>query len=845
MASYPHLHVRGLGVNSKSFRAPGFGRFKPPPPPENREEHGAKLIGDLKKAADYLQASTNAQKGFGVPANRRGMMLAIDGREDALLHVSATARSASRGLKLLNAQRARRVLDGNEEINTDLATFFVAKNTIASMTNALDRYSAWEDTNDDFKDLVGSIDEEEADRRRPTNFWLFETASGIRPATLTDLWTDDIDKFPRRSSAVEWEVWTRRDYTDIFTSAVARLEIRRTSGLSEFVDTDVTTVISTPEQMQSLMMGTGAIIALRSASSFTSDFMRMAPSVRANTVEAVAARMGRPPAGAPRLALLDTGVNSAHPLLQPALRLSDCHAVRDDLDVIDHSGHGSRMAGVALFKDLGDVANGRGSIDVPIRLESVVVVSPDPATALPARDALQSAVSVLEDSHDGARVFCLAQTADGEPETGEPSSTSAVLDQLAFNDGSATRLFCVATGNVRTGPDERYLASDYDNRNRRHSIQAPAQALNALSVGAMTNKVNDGEQLLAPAGDLAPTSRTAQDWTITSLTKPDIVMEGGNFKLDEGGVFADPDPDSLILTTSHHAGNRPFAMTGESSAATAQASALAARLLARYPDLRMETLRGMMVHSAEWTSAMMDQLIYMRLGSASATDTMATFLSRYGWGVPNEERLFSSSDNEFTMIAEDELQPYELSESGNVRLKQMKYFKLPWPTEVLRDLRQTEVEMKCTLSYFIEPDPYAATRDRLERYPSHRLKFDVKRFGESDRAAQSRFNAMAEDDGTKGTDDGWLLGSRLSHRGTVHQDIWRGPAFRLATRDGVSVAPIRGWWGDVKQAERYKEKVRFSLIVSVRVPAGRGNIYSAVQARVPAGKLVSRPVASV
>ena len=197
------------------------------------------------------------------------------------------------------------------------------------------------------------------------------------------------------------------------------------------------------------------------------------------------------------------------------------------------------------------------------------------------------------------------------------------------------------------------------------------------------------------------------------------------------------------------------------------------------------------------------------------------------------------------LIAEDELQPYELAESGNVRLKQMKYFKLPWPTEILRELRQTEVEMKCTLSYFIEPDPYAATRDRLERYPSHRLKFDVKRFGETDGAAQSRLNALADDDGTKGSDDGWMLGSRLSHRGTIHQDIWRGPAFRLATRDGVSVAPIRGWWGDVKQTGRYKKKVRFSLIVSVRIPEGGADIYSAVLARVPAGKLVNRPIASV
>ncbi len=35
----------------------------------------------------------------------------------------------------------------------------------------------------------------------------------------------------------------------------------------------------------------------------------------------------------------------------------------------------------------------------------------------------------------------------------------------------------------------------------------------------------------------------------------------------------------------------------------------------------------------------------------------------------------------------------------------MKYFKLPWPSSELAKLNQTTVEMRCTLSYFVEPDP--------------------------------------------------------------------------------------------------------------------------------------------
>ncbi|WP_338832614.1 S8 family peptidase [Bradyrhizobium sp. 27S5] len=604
-------------------------------------------------------------------------------------------------------------------------------------------------------------------------------------------------------------------------------------------------LLASPEELQRVVQGSAAIVELRSASSFVADFFDLMPEQKAKTVEEIASRVLPAWPAAPRVTMLDTGVNRAHTLLERSLPADKCYTVEPAWGTTDKQGHGTKMAGLALYGDLSDVAQSTLPVVLQANLESVVVTAPQAPGDIPARDAMQRAVEIVE-KEPHPRIFCLAQTAQGEADDGRPTSTSAVLDKLAYGDGVTTRLFCAAVGNVRRTATEPYLVADYADRNAAYGIESPAQALNALSVGAVSLKEH-GNTLLAPAGDLMPTSRTAASWPGSHASKPDIVMEGGNFYVDDPGLYAQPSPDHLVMTTSRDAPANPLAMCCETSAATALVSGLGARLMNRYPSYRMETVRGLIVHSAEWTPIMIEhQKALVRFG-LSELDAWRAILDRFGWGVPNEQRLFSSASNALTLIAEDELHPYERQTKGGVlqpvRLREMKYFRLPWPVDVLRSLGSTQTEMRCTLSYFVEPDPHAASRDRAnERYASHRLKMDVKRFGEGHGRAQSRFNIFAPDDGPSAgplpaQDDGWLL-SGFIQRGTLVQDIWRGPAYRLAERDGISVAPIRGWWGDLTELDNYERPVRFSLIVSIRTPEASGDLMVDVGNRITAGILV-------
>src|SRR5262249_33533042 len=101
---------------------------------------------------------------------------------------------------------------------------------------------------------------------------------------------------------------------------------------------------------------------------------------------------------------------------------------------------------------------------------------------------------------------------------------------------------------------------------------------------------------------------------------------------------------------------------------------------------------------------------------------------------------------------------------------------LPWPAEVLEGLGQQIVQMKVTLSYFIEPNPGERGWTKRHRYSSHGLRFDVKRSEETLERFRRRINSAAREEEelivAAGADDGWFFGARFRNRGSLHSDIW-------------------------------------------------------------------------
>ena len=167
----------------------------------------------------------------------------------------------------------------------------------------------------------------------------------------------------------------------------------------------------------------------------------------------------------------------------------------------------------------------------------------------------------------------------------------------------------------------------------------------------------------------------------------------------------------------------------------------------------------------------------------------------------------------------------------------MNLHQLPWPINELQHLGATEVELRVTLSYYIEPNPGERGWVRRHRYASHGLRFEVQRPTETVTEFRRRVNeaAKAEEQGMvlpSSGSDRWMLGPRVRNFGSLHSDFWCGTAADLATRSAIAVYPVGGWWKENPSLRRYEKTVRYALLVAIRAANGTIDIYTPVSTQI-------------
>lgn len=210
---------------------------------------------------------------------------------------------------------------------------------------------------------------------------------------------------------------------------------------------------------------------------------------------------------------------------------------------------------------------------------------------------------------------------------------------------------------------------------------------------------------------------------------------------------------------------------------------------------------------------------------------IANLLRICGFGVPSLPRALYSLVNSLTLISQSELQPFDKRDSRYVT-NEMHLYNLPWPTEVLSSLGESPVEMRVTLSYFVEPGPGEVGWDNRYRYASHALRFELNGPLESKDEFVRRVNRQARDEdeghpGTAGPGDKWFIGE-ARNVGSIHSDIWRGSAAELATSNLVAVYPTTGWWRERQHLRRWNSRCRYALIVSIETQEQEVDIYTPV-----------------
>jgi hypothetical protein len=772
----PHLIIKNT-ASTQLFTSPSSRVGQKSIPERERNEHGQYLLKQVRQLEQDAQQLGLEQRAFGVDVGN-GVLLEFESAPNFELPLQS----------LENKPKRIELVSVREEDSKTFATVFVPEGKLSY-----------------FEKILVDYLEKQTAKEIPKNQPLVNSISHIRMAAVKALWTDDPSVYPHdNEESIWWEIWLRigedreailnffREYGQHIGLEISDREIR-------FPERTVVSALGNKAQLTRSIQLLNCIAELRRVKE-TAEFFDCLNSIEQREwINEALERIDLPNSDAFAVCIFDTGVNESHPLLSPILAPQDIHTVNPNWGKDDRNGHGTNMAGLALYGDLTDLLDPSYRFKISHRLESVKILRKpgDNKEGALYGDLMREAISRVENqAPQRKRLMCMAVSAKDNRDRGKPSTWSAALDSLSSGlEDETRRLIIVSAGNV-----ELFNCSQYPNGNTTDGIHDPGQSWNALTVGAFTDKdwidpsTHPNYRDVAPKGDLSPFSCTSAAWGKSWPLKPDVVFEGGNAAHDPAGSV-DTLSSLQLLTTKHHVFERPLVLFNGTSAATALAARMAAQIQVAYPDFWPETTRALIVHSAEWTQAMLNHYAPNKRKKPnkkySATKSVIRNLIRHcGFGVPSLEAALWSAENSLTLIAQDSLQPFDKI-AQSIKSRYMNLHEIPWPTEVLQELSETEVEMRVTLSYFIEPNPASRGWTGRYRYESHGLRFDVKRPTETVDEFRYRINRYARDEEkgarSDGDDSGWIIGSDTRHLGSIHSDRWIGTAADLAQRGYIAV----------------------------------------------------------
>ena len=824
---YPHIQL------NENFRTPLNYKKRPqkiepkPHPEKDRSIHGAFI---RRKFDEAWAEATREQHAVAHPT-RKGVYIEVvsDPGVDLAITRLEDFRSKTR-IRVVNSRNVANI-DG---VETKRATLYIPNARRAAFSKKIDEYR------------TGNTE-----KGAPLNAPLINTIGDISKAILESFWTDRIDLIPKEAPEF-LEVWLSED-TEHAENELKRvcnsIGIGVTPGYVSFPERRVIVVNANRPQLIQLYQSLDFLAELRKARESAAYWLKLDPEEEAGWVENLKVRINTHSDSPVSICILDTGVNRGHPLLESLLSEGDQHAFDSEWGTHDHNGHGTLMAGVAGFGDLKSALETGEEIQILHNLESVKILPPRGRN--PKRlygHITNQAISLATiQAPERTRIYCVAVTTVEDMERGRPSSWSGFIDRTTSGvDDDVQKLFVVSAGNTELNLSQ-FTPDQFPSEQIVTSIQDPAQSWNTLTVGAYTELVDikqnryPGYRPLARQGGLSPFTTCSTEWDPKWPLKPDVMFEGGNLAISNNKLTDDCD-DLWLLSTNGDFQNGAFEGFNSTSSACAQAAWFAAQIQVRYPEMWPETIRGLVAHSAEWTDEMKASFLPER---GEPTKSQYARLARIcGWGVPNLSRALYSASNSLTLISEATIQPYEKGKSGGYKAKEWHKYTLPWPKDALLSLpSDTPVGMRITLSYFIEPGPgEIGWKDRY-KYPSHGLRFDIKRPLENEENFDARISAATEAgegfvlDKT-GTSDLWTLGSDNRHKGSLHSDIWNGTSAALAESNIIAIYPIKGWWAERHWLKRGESTCRYSLVVSIWTPSESVDLYVPVATQIG----VSTPV---
>lgn len=471
---------------------------------------------------------------------------------------------------------------------------------------------------------------------------------------------------------------------------------------------------------------------------------------------------------AAKVCILDSGINSNHLLLKSAI--ADGQSYIPNKDAADESGHGTHVAGIALYGDVHANANANYWQPQLWLLNGRILNERNEFDVETIENTLDKAVRYFVDEYQ-CKIFNLSIGNVNAPYSGaHVKGIAYVLDMLARE---LDVLFIISTGNF-TGNDEleipdkswrteypSYLLDDVS------VIIDPAPALNGLTVGSHALHELSGSaqryphdlQDLPVASAEQPSPFTRHGPSVKKALKPELIAHGGNYTVNvRNGKQHVANSRGLGVVSLNH---QPIGATllSESSGTSFAApyiSHLAGRLLNEYPDASANLLRALLVNQSVMPDSVEEAFPDDLVQSNKDAKRLSPHREVSGYGKVDEDILYRSTEQAVALYVDEKIEDNTYH-----------FYELPLPDEYFQGSQRTR-EIRVTLSY-MPP----VKRTRIE-YRGSRMWFRLVK-GESLEQVQKHFN-KADEKGVRSMGDysnNREVGSETRDRGTVQSDVWR------------------------------------------------------------------------
>ncbi len=514
----------------------------------------------------------------------------------------------------------------------------------------------------------------------------------------------------------------------------------------------------------------------------------------------------------PGVVVLDSGLATGHPLLAPAIGDSQSFLPGHMSD--DETGHGTHVAGIALYGDLTKSIKA-GSFIPELRLFSGRILDKDDENNGLIENHIENAVRYFIDEYS-CKVFNLSFGDSRKPYLGgHVRGLAYTLDRLSREFGI---LFIVSAGNVSPRQLDglawkqdypQYLVDD------AWAIIDPATALNVLTVGSLARfdesrnsqrYSNDPAELpIAKAEQPSPFTRHGP--TVGGAIKPELVAFGGNWFLNARNAANIINDDGLgeLSTSLDFAQGRLLGVKCGTSFAAPHITHIAGKILSEYPNASSNLIRALIVTHAAIPNA-----------SSDIFDDHESVRKVMGYGYVDLRALFKSLENEVNLIAE-----------GSIENKRHHFYELFIPEDFVSSGRRSR-EIVVSLAHT------PLVRSTRVTYKATRLDFRLIAASDIDHAVKMFNKATSKEDFENIQElPNASVSKSLRSKGTVQSATWQFKQINHNSKlktDKLFVVVTRNDhpWGEViaNTTEKY------SLIVCLRDRENQqAKLYSQIQNR--------------